>query len=284
MTIVSPQEIEKGIKYKNILDRLYEHLDESLNYFDYYQIVGIFLQGSQNYGLDTEESDVDTKLIVLPKFEDIVFNKQPISTTHIRENEEHIDFKDLRLYIQTFRKQNINFLEILFTDFKILNNEYEKFWNVLIENREAIARYNPYQAVKAMKGHAIEKYQKMEHPYPNKKDVLEKFGYDPKQLSHLVRIENYLERYIEGESYKNCLYPTNSSFIMDIKLGKYSLNEARIIAEQAKNHIELLEQIAIKKFENNPNKEVDKIFNEVQYSIMKTAILEELHNDEKTLG
>lgn len=284
MTNVSPQEIEKALKYKNISDRLYEHLDESLGYFDYYQIVGIFLQGSQNYGLDTEESDVDTKLIVLPKFEDIVFNKQPISTTHIRENDEHIDFKDLRLYIQTFRKQNINFLEILFTDFKILNNEYEKFWNVLIENREAIARYNPYQAVKAMKGHAIEKYQKMEHPYPTKKNVIEKFGYDPKQLSHLVRIEDYLERYIEGESYKNCLYPTNSSFIMDIKLGKYSLNEARIIAEQAKNHIELLEQIAMKKFENNPNKEVDEIFNEVQYQIMKTAILKELHNDEKALA
>ena len=126
MTIVSPQEIEKALKYKNISDRLYEHLDESLGYFDYYQIVGIFLQGSQNYGLDTEESDIDTKLIVLPKFEDIAFNRQPISTTHIRENDEHIDFKDLRLYIQTFRKQNINFLEILFTDFKILNNEYEK--------------------------------------------------------------------------------------------------------------------------------------------------------------
>ena len=284
MTIVSPQEIEKALKYKNISDRLCEHLDESLGYFDYYQIVGIFLQGSQNYGLDTKESDIDTKLIVLPKFEDIVFNKQPVSTTHIRENDEHIDFKDLRLYIQTFRKQNINFLEILFTDFKIISNEYEKFWNVLIKNREAIARYNPYQAVKAMKGHAMEKYQKMEHPYPARKDVIEKFGYDPKQLSHLVRIEDYLERYIEGESYKNCLYPTNSSFIMDIKLGKYSLNEARIIAEQAKNHIELLEQIVMKKFENNPNKQVDEIFNEVQYQIMKTAILKELHNDEKALA
>ena len=108
MTIVNPQEIEKALKYKNISDRLYEHLDESLGYFDYYQIVGIFLQGSQNYGLDTEESDIDTKLIVLPKFEDIVFNKQPVSTTHIRENDEHIDFKDLRLYIQTliFLKKN----------------------------------------------------------------------------------------------------------------------------------------------------------------------------------
>ena len=129
---------------KYIMSKINDHYQESLKYFPESQIVGIFCQGSPNYGLDTEESDVDTKLIVLPKFEDIVFNKQPVSTTHIRENDEHIDFKDLKLYIQTFRKQNINFLEILFTDFKILNNEYEKFWNVLVENREAIARYNPY--------------------------------------------------------------------------------------------------------------------------------------------
>ena len=43
MTIVSPQEIEKALKYKNISDRLYEHLADSLGYFDYYQIVGVFL-------------------------------------------------------------------------------------------------------------------------------------------------------------------------------------------------------------------------------------------------
>lgn len=279
MSIVSPQEIEKALKHKNISDRLYEHLADSLSYFDYYQIIGIFLQGSQNYGLDTEKSDVDTKLIVLPKFEDIVFNKQPVSTTHIRENDEHIDFKDLRLYIQTFRKQNINFLEILFTDFKILNNEYEKFWNVLIENREAIARYNPYQAVNAMKGHALEKYQKMEHPYPTKKDVLEKFGYDPKQLHHLLRIEEYLGRYIDGEKYEDCLRPHCPEYLISVKQGRYNLNEARVIANTAINNIIRISDVYTDKIENIGNPEVDEIFNEVQYDIMKHAMSIELKED-----
>lgn len=280
MSIVSPQEIEKALKYKNISDHLYEHLDESLEYFDYYQIVGIFLQGSQNYGLDTEESDIDTKLIVLPKFEDIAFNRQPISTTHIRENDEHIDFKDLRLYIQTFRKQNINFLEILFTDFKILNYEYEKFWNVLVENREAIARYNPYQAIKAMKGQAMEKYQKMEHPYPAKKDVLEKFGYDPKQLHHLLRIEEYLGRYIEGEKYADCLRPLRPEYLISVKQGYYDLETARIVANSAMNNIIRVSDAYTDRIENVGNPEVDKIFNEVQYNIMKHAMAIELVEDE----
>lgn len=47
------------------MQRVQEHLDEALTHFHKDQIVGIFLQGSQNYGLDTPLSDVDTKLIVV---------------------------------------------------------------------------------------------------------------------------------------------------------------------------------------------------------------------------
>ena len=49
---------------ENITKRLNEHWEESLEYFDVSRILGLFLQGSQNYGLDYENSDVDTKLIV----------------------------------------------------------------------------------------------------------------------------------------------------------------------------------------------------------------------------
>ena len=82
------------------IERVMEHYEESLQYFNKSQIVGLFLQGSQNYTLDIEGSDVDTKLIVAPTFRDIALNKKPVSTTHIRQNSEHIDFKDVRLYIQ----------------------------------------------------------------------------------------------------------------------------------------------------------------------------------------
>ena len=112
-----------------VMDRVKEHYNEALAYFPEDRIVGIFLQGSQNYGLATPQSDVDTKLIVTPTFKDIAMNRKPVSTTHIRANEEHIDFKDIRLYIQTFRKQNLNFLEILYTDFAIVNPIYEKQQN-----------------------------------------------------------------------------------------------------------------------------------------------------------
>ena len=160
------------------MQRVQEHLDEALTHFHKDQIVGIFLQGSQNYGLDTPLSDVDTKLIVVPSFKDIAMNRKPVSTTHVRANEEHTDWKDIPIY--------------------------EKQWNRLVESREAITHFNPYRSVQSMKGIALEKYHAMEHEYPSKVEILKKYGYDPKQLHHLVRVEDYLSRYIAGESYESC--------------------------------------------------------------------------------
>lgn len=260
-----------------VMDRVREHYDEALTYFPEDRIVGIFLQGSQNYGLATPQSDVDTKLIVTPTFRDIAMNRKPVSTTHIRANEEHIDFKDIRLYIQTFRKQNLNFLEILYTDFAIVNPIYEKQWNRLVKSREAITHFNPYRSVQSMKGIALEKYHAMEHEYPSKVEVLKKYGYDPKQLHHLVRVEDYLGRYINGESYESCLDPgPMKQELIEIKMGKYSLADARSIADKAKAHVEEMAEYAYSIYPNEEDSEVNKLLDDVQYEIMRIAVKGEL--------
>ena len=260
-----------------VMDRVREHYNEALTYFPEDRIVGIFLQGSQNYGLATPQSDVDTKLIVTPTFRDIAMNRKPVSTTHIRANEEHIDFKDIRLYIQTFRKQNLNFLEILYTDFAIVNPIYEKQWNRLVESREAITHFNTYRSVQSMKGIALEKYHAMEHEYPSKVEVLKKYGYDPKQLHHLVRVEDYLGRYINGESYESCLDPgPMKQELIEIKMGKYSLADARSIADKAKAHVEEMAEYAYSIYPNEEDPEVNKLLDDVQYEIMRIAVKGEL--------
>ena len=167
-------------------ERLVEHFEEAKTLFPEDRIVGLFLQGSQNHGLELSTSDVDTKLIVVPTFEDIALARKPVSTTYVRANDEHIDLKDIRLYIETFRKQNLNFLEILFTDYFIVNPLYAEQWARLVEHREEIARMNVYRAVKSMKGIAMEKFHAMEHPYPTKLDLIEKYGFDGKQVHHLI--------------------------------------------------------------------------------------------------
>lgn len=272
--------LELTPRNKNIIERLNDHLKESFGYFDKSQIVGIFLQGSQNYNLDLPGSDVDTKLIVVPSFKEIALNKKPVSTTHVRENEEHIDFKDIRLYMETFRKQNLNFLEILFTEFYWINPLYQEQWMRLMRNRERIAHMNEFRAVKSMKGIALEKYHAMEHPYPSKVDILAKYGYDPKQLHHLVRVRDYLERYINGESYYSCLHPGDEmrDYLLSIKRGDYELAAARDIADR---EIERVGEIADVFCSNHLDEEdewVRSLLEDVSYEIMKIAVQEELKN------
>lgn len=261
---------------EKIMSRLREHYDESLQHFKEEQIVGCFLQGSQNYGLDYEGSDIDTKLIVVPDFKDICLNKKPVSTTHVRANEEHTDWKDVRLYMETFRKQNLNFLEILFTDFYIINPMYAEQWNRLVQQREQIARMNPFRAVKSMKGIAMEKYHAMEHEYPSKVDVLAKWGYDPKQLHHLLRVEEYLGRYIAGESYVSCLQPHRPEYLVSVKRGYYDLETARVIANTAIDNVTRVADAFCSQTFDQENETMRDLLEDVSYEIMKISVEKEL--------
>lgn len=266
-----------------IMNRVREHYAEALEHFPEDRVVGIFLQGSQNYGLDTENSDVDTKLIVVPTFDDLVFNKQPVSTTHVRANNEHIDFKDIRLMLQTFRKHNINFIEVLFTKYYIVNPKYADFWNQLVKEREMIAGSNPLATVKALRGMALEKFHALDHPYPSKLDILAKYGYDPKQLHHLVRLDCFFEYLSWGCSYKECLAPTNTDteYLLWIKSGKccQTIEEAKRLAEIYLDLIEKKYNIYTSAYtkeeiENSrAYQKTEELLDRVQYEIMEEGIL-----------
>lgn len=271
-----------------IMNGVREHYEEALEYFPEDRIVGIFLQGSQNYGLDTENSDIDTKLIVTPTFNDLAFNLKPVSTTHIRENNEHIDFKDIRLMLQTFRKHNINFIEILFTPYYILNPKYEYFWEQLIAEREMIAHSNPLASFKAMRGVALEKYHGLSHPYPSKADILAKYGYDPKQLHHLLRIDRFMEAFMDDNTYEDCLIPGElDSDLLNIiktcpeKLG-LDLNSAQRLADYTLETIEKKYTLFTSGWtdkeikESKSYKDTEELLDRIQYAIMEEAIRSEL--------
>lgn len=216
---------------RDVMKRLNEHKNavEALNY----EWVAVMVQGSQNYCLAYENSDVDSKAIVLPKFEDFVLNKAPVSYTHVMENNEHVDVKDIRLMFECFKKQNINFVEVLFTKYAIVNPKYVALFQDMFENREAIAHYNNYATVNCMVGTIMEKRKALCHPYPTIAWKIDKWGYDGKQLSHILRVNEFIERYIAGENYANCLFPSDESRAMQMKAKKneFSLEEAIALAD-----------------------------------------------------
>lgn len=199
-----------------------------------YEVFGVFLQGSQNYELDYEGSDIDTKCIVLPSAEDVILNKQPVSTTLILDDNSHIDLKDIRLMWQCFKKQNVNYLEILFTDFCFIPYDYYQYWLDMIRLREDIAHIDNYSAVNCIVGMILEKNAALCHPYPSLKDKIDKYGYDNKQLHHILRCQEFLDRYIAGTSYKECLIPQNKKYLLEVKATyKFDLETAKALAKDA---------------------------------------------------
>lgn len=263
-----------------ISQKMKEHLQEAKETLKDRPIVVLACQGSQNYGLDYEDSDFDTKCITVPTFKEIALNKKALSTTHIRENNEHIDLKDIRLYIQTFRKQNLNFLEILFTPYYVcpMNNftNFYNEWGKLIDNREKIAHMNPLRGFSSMKGIAAEKYHALEHHYPSRMHMIEKFGYDPKQLHHLLRIDEFMKRFYNGESYEDCLISDYPDYLIDIKKGLFDLDKARDIANTTMTEIENLYNKAKSTLNNKEDKEMVELLEEVSYNIMRRSIQNEL--------
>ena len=217
-----------------IMQRVQEHYAEVVSLG--YEVVGVWLQGSQNYRLDVYDddyqSDIDTKAIVLPKFEDIVRGSTPYSHTHVRANNEHIDIKDIRQMFEMFEKQNNAYVEILFTDYFVINPKYQDLVNELFAHADEIGHYNTNQALRCLSGTSMEKYKALEHPYPNTMDKIDRFGYDPKQLHHILRINDMMQKYADGKPYRECLVPDNLEYLIKVKKGLYSLEEARIKAKE----------------------------------------------------
>ena len=153
---------------------------------------------------------------------------------------------------------------------------YESEWNRLVESREAIAHYAPVQAIKSMKGIAMEKYHAMEHHYPARMAWIEKFGYDPKQLHHLLRVNEYISRYIDGESYEDCLISKMPEYLQAVKLGFHNLDDARMLANWAIECINKMSNEYLAICSAEVDKDVDELLDDVQYNIMKIAIKKEI--------
>lgn len=160
----------------------------SLGYNVYY----IAVYWSQNYWLETELSDVDYKCIIIPTLDDLIRNSKPVSMV-LNFDGGQIDVKDIRSYVESAVKCNVNFLEILHTPFFECSDEYPTIRNMLPElMREMWVFY-----LKACYGMMLEKYTALRHPYPSTADKIKKFWYDPKQLHHIVRLAILMKRYTE---------------------------------------------------------------------------------------
>jgi len=210
--------MKRMVSKDKILKRLQEHWNFLLQQgYDEDHILGIFVYGSVNYGYANENSDIDTKAIILPTFEQFCLNPQMISIEyHI--DEEHIEIKDIRLMRDMWMKQNINFIEILYTDYFIINEKYkELFDKYFIQNREAIAHYDKQKTLKSISGQLLHTL----HQEPT----------DNKKLYNASRLYTFLKDYFNEKSYAECLQPKDES-LWELKYGESALSkdaEAKLV-------------------------------------------------------
>jgi len=246
------------------------HIGEAFVQFRGDQIVMVSLVGSQNYGLATEYSDVDTKCCVLPSWIDIVQAHQPYSHTYIFEDGEHIDFTDFREMMKILKKQNINFLEQLFTDTYFVNDIYEGEVEKLRQHREDIAHYNPRKCVDTMAGIARSKETRIFRPLGEDKDVaFNAYGYHPKELMQLCRIEEFLKKYTNGDSFEQCLKTSQRDWLLELKAGVYEPEEAKAIMVLKMNSVNEMYKSFIMTHDITNLPAIDFLMEEVTESIFR---------------
>ena len=272
------------------MDKLiYESLKRAYNFVadKGYNVFVITLYGSQNYGLDTPDSDLDYKAIVIPSIDDVILNRNPASTSYEFEG-GLIDVKDIRLMFDNYKKQNLNFIETLFTPYYWVNEDYKSYWAAIKRMADDIARADPERALKAMYGMALQKQNALCHPYPSKLPLIEKYGYDGKQLSHIYRICYICMEYIGNPNkwYGNYLifdddsHKTVKQYIINLKTYQISfdVDTAKKKANDKVQEIKNLVDDAIRRNNYTVRSDVYKKLDAFKANIIKKSFSKELHS------
>ena len=219
-------------KYNRVRKRLKEHLDEALQNPKIHDWFMIAVNGSYNYDMDTPQSDIDSKLLVIPSLEQLVSGKSLNYLHCMSDNDEHVEVKDIRHYFTTMLKQNINFIETLYAQVWIVNPVYLRLFHYLFDMRDVISGCNPLATIHCIQGTAHQKYKQMLQSSPARAAEIENYGFDRKSLHHLVRCVFFGEYYMEGTSYQECLQnndvPNIRRMIMNLKTTTV-LNKERAI-------------------------------------------------------
>lgn len=254
-----------------IYDRVQKHYKylESLGY----NVVAVFAQGSMNYGLyvndDEYKSDVDTKAIVLPTLDNLISGSKMVSTKYDFEGEQ-IDVKDIRVMADMWAKSNPAYLEILFTQYCVFNNKFQDYIKEILEMADDIVKMNYPQLAKCISGMSKEKVIAMEHPYPSLIDKIQKYGYDSKQLHHIIRlnrlmIEIFCDDVPFGEALDLSGQEKFKEYLINIKKSKKSLEEARILAKDYDEDTRQIKEKVLEKYK-------DFQFNSDTWKKLKTII------------
>lgn len=268
-----------------IKQRLKEHLEETIATSAYISPENadtaffiIAVNGSHNYNLATENSDIDSKLLLIPNLDNLIWNKSANYLHVMSDNGEHVEVKDIRHYMATILKQNINFVETLFAKALWCNGRYEHEWATLVSMRESIARYNPVAAIDCMLGMARQKQIQMTKMSDGRAENIKKFGYDTKSFHHCMRLLFFAEDYMRGKPYEECLTrgdnDTLTNWLIKAKTGElgFSLEKANDCINRMMANVESQVDYFKNRMGNLADGAIEKTIDDIVTKIIKRSI------------
>lgn len=269
----------------SIKQRLKEHLEEVIATSAYISQENadtaffiIAVNGSHNYNLATKNSDIDSKLLLIPNLDNLIWNKSANYLHVMSDNGEHVEVKDIRHYMATILKQNINFVETLFAKELRCNGRYEHEWAALVSMRESIARYNPVAAIDCMLGMARQKQIQMTKMSDGRAANIKKFGYDTKSFHHCMRLLFFAEDYMRGKPYQECLTrgdnDTLTNWLIKAKTGElgFSLEKANDCINRMMANVEPQVDYFKNRMGNIVDGAIEKNIDDIVTEIIKRSI------------
>lgn len=238
------------------------------------EVVARMLVGSRNYDLTIPDPppDYDFKLFVLPTFNDL-YSNELYSTPNIVTKTVDYDIHDLRQLPMLLFKANINYLEVLFSEYTVYPKAGYDL-KELVAMRDDIARMSLKRFYDSCIGTHIQKMNLLLKGTESTQPLVDKFGYDTKQASHAWRVLDAIERFSETDftdfnhaiKYKD---GPDKSNILNIKQGALTLDEFRyavkIKLENTKKHADKYNVISDTETVNKVKRIVKDI---VQRSVM----------------
>lgn len=216
-----------------IMGEVREHFEIARKLYGKDRVLGTFLYGSQNYEIDTEESDVDTKTLILPSIKDLAVLKEPVNIHHKEDRFSGImEIKDFRVAFKEMTKGSFNGVELLFTDYHMINPEYYNAFARLIAYREKIVESNTLPILNSVAGMAHKIY-----------NLYVKGEADIKMVVNLIRLSDFLVKYFEkNEPYKTSLVPFAPDVLRKLKTNNSNVSKLDKTVTLAIAKVEEVEQ------------------------------------------
>ena len=149
-----------------------------------YQHIMTVLVGSQNYNLDSENSDIDTYSFVVPKIEDLIYGKEPITKEYDVEDGKCV-VKDIRLGLNLLRKPSPNSVECFASEYKYYEPMYKDILQFYLNEAIQFMIHSNYKnMLNAIAGTA--------------RGLHGRNMTEGKKFAHCLRLKEMYERYLDS--------------------------------------------------------------------------------------